>query len=101
MDSSIPGLECKIADLGNACWVSHHYTEDIQTRQDISQLYSHWLLIIRASIIIDGSHLSLCHKESQETPPKGYFVPKPQMALGAQDGSLWHKLDGVSTLFQH
>ena len=26
-------LECKIADLGNACWVDHHYTEDIQTRQ--------------------------------------------------------------------
>ena len=29
----VPDLECKIADLGNACWVSHHYTEDIQTRQ--------------------------------------------------------------------
>jgi len=26
-------LQCKIADLGNACWVDHHYTEDIQTRQ--------------------------------------------------------------------
>lgn len=23
----------KIADLGNACWVDHHYTNDIQTRQ--------------------------------------------------------------------
>jgi len=23
----------KIADLGNACWVTHHFTEDIQTRQ--------------------------------------------------------------------
>jgi len=23
----------KIADLGNACWVHHHFTEDIQTRQ--------------------------------------------------------------------
>ena len=29
----VPDLKCKIADLGNACWVSHHYTEDIQTRQ--------------------------------------------------------------------
>merc|ERR1712137_82631 len=29
----VPELECKIADLGNACWVDHHYTEDIQTRQ--------------------------------------------------------------------
>ncbi len=23
----------KIADLGNACWTSHHFTNDIQTRQ--------------------------------------------------------------------
>lgn len=23
----------KIADLGNACWVGHHFTNDIQTRQ--------------------------------------------------------------------
>merc|ERR1719422_2002365 len=28
-----PDLQVKIADLGNACWVTHHYTEDIQTRQ--------------------------------------------------------------------
>merc|ERR1712192_122795 len=28
-----PNLEVKIADLGNACWVHHHFTEDIQTRQ--------------------------------------------------------------------
>ncbi|XP_040566242.1 uncharacterized protein [Lepeophtheirus salmonis] len=26
-------LQVKIADLGNACWVNHHFTEDIQTRQ--------------------------------------------------------------------
>lgn len=26
-------LEVKIADLGNACWVDKHFTEDIQTRQ--------------------------------------------------------------------
>lgn len=26
-------LEVKIADLGNACWVHKHFTEDIQTRQ--------------------------------------------------------------------
>jgi len=28
-----PNLEVKIADLGNACWIDHHFTEDIQTRQ--------------------------------------------------------------------
>lgn len=28
-----PALTVKIADLGNACWVHHHFTEDIQTRQ--------------------------------------------------------------------
>ena len=28
-----PDLQVKIADLGNACWMTHHFTEDIQTRQ--------------------------------------------------------------------
>ncbi|KAF8333935.1 kinase-like domain-containing protein [Cantharellus anzutake] len=34
--SSIEAMEritVKIADLGNACWVDHHFTDDIQTRQ--------------------------------------------------------------------
>jgi serine/threonine protein kinase len=26
-------ITVKIADLGNACWVGHHFTNDIQTRQ--------------------------------------------------------------------
>ncbi|PHH49626.1 Protein kinase dsk1 [Ceratocystis fimbriata CBS 114723] len=26
-------ISVKIADLGNACWVDHHFTNDIQTRQ--------------------------------------------------------------------
>ncbi|KAJ3411941.1 serine/threonine protein kinase, CMGC group [Chytridiales sp. JEL 0842] len=26
-------IRVKIADLGNACWVQHHFTSDIQTRQ--------------------------------------------------------------------
>lgn len=26
-------VNVKIADLGNACWVNHHFTDDIQTRQ--------------------------------------------------------------------
>ncbi|CAJ0578609.1 unnamed protein product, partial [Mesorhabditis spiculigera] len=26
-------IDVKLADLGNACWVHHHFTEDIQTRQ--------------------------------------------------------------------
>ena len=26
-------ITVKIADLGNACWVNHHFTNDIQTRQ--------------------------------------------------------------------
>jgi len=29
----VEDLRVKIADLGNACWVQHHFTEDIQTRQ--------------------------------------------------------------------
>lgn len=30
---SMDDIKIKIADLGNACWVNHHFTEDIQTRQ--------------------------------------------------------------------
>ncbi len=26
-------IKVKIADLGNSCWISHHFTNDIQTRQ--------------------------------------------------------------------
>ncbi|RWS31943.1 SRSF protein kinase 2-like protein, partial [Leptotrombidium deliense] len=26
-------INVKVADLGNACWIHHHFTEDIQTRQ--------------------------------------------------------------------
>lgn len=29
----VTDFEVKIADLGNACWVDKHFTEDIQTRQ--------------------------------------------------------------------
>lgn len=34
MDDAIGEIiTVKIADLGNACWVNHHFTNDIQTRQ--------------------------------------------------------------------
>ncbi|KAI9317767.1 kinase-like domain-containing protein [Dichotomocladium elegans] len=29
----LENIKIKIADLGNACWVNYHFTEDIQTRQ--------------------------------------------------------------------
>ncbi|KAF9913768.1 serine/threonine protein kinase, CMGC group, partial [Lobosporangium transversale] len=29
----LPTITVKIADLGNACWEDHHFTNDIQTRQ--------------------------------------------------------------------
>ncbi|CAI6340008.1 unnamed protein product [Periconia digitata] len=32
-DVAFEKISVKIADLGNACWVSHHFTNDIQTRQ--------------------------------------------------------------------
>merc|ERR1719382_1156510 len=28
-----PGVAYKVADLGNACWVERHFSDDIQTRQ--------------------------------------------------------------------
>jgi len=34
IDSKTPSnIVCKIVDLGNACWVEEHFSEDIQTRQ--------------------------------------------------------------------
>lgn len=30
---AVDTISVKIADLGNACWVGHHFTNDIQTRQ--------------------------------------------------------------------
>jgi serine/threonine-protein kinase SRPK3 len=32
-DMAFDTISVKIADLGNACWVGHHFTNDIQTRQ--------------------------------------------------------------------
>lgn len=32
-DMMFDTISVKIADLGNACWVGHHFTNDIQTRQ--------------------------------------------------------------------
>ena len=32
-EDGIEQISVKIADLGNACWVGHHFTNDIQTRQ--------------------------------------------------------------------
>lgn len=33
IDGAMDLISVKIADLGNACWVGHHFTNDIQTRQ--------------------------------------------------------------------
>lgn len=33
IDMAMDTISVKIADLGNACWVGHHFTNDIQTRQ--------------------------------------------------------------------
>lgn len=33
INTAMDTISVKIADLGNACWVSHHFTNDIQTRQ--------------------------------------------------------------------
>ena len=33
IDQAMDTISVKIADLGNACWVGHHFTNDIQTRQ--------------------------------------------------------------------
>jgi hypothetical protein len=54
-----PDLTVKIADLGNACWVHHHFTEDIQTRQyrwvlhlTISQYFIYYFVVLYLTHII-------------------------------------------------
>jgi hypothetical protein len=32
-EQHIADTECKVVDLGNACWIHKHFSEDIQTRQ--------------------------------------------------------------------
>lgn len=32
VEEKVMGMECKIVDFGNACWVDKHFTEEIQTR---------------------------------------------------------------------
>lgn len=33
MTMKYASLNVKLADLGNACWIDHHFSADIQTRQ--------------------------------------------------------------------
>jgi len=33
LEERLLGIECKIVDFGNACWVDKHFTQEIQTRQ--------------------------------------------------------------------
>ena len=33
MGERLAGVDSKLVDFGNACWVQRHFTEDIQTRQ--------------------------------------------------------------------
>lgn len=46
-------LQVKIADLGNACWVHKHFTEDIQTRQYRSLEVSYCTLNLYSVLIKD------------------------------------------------
>lgn len=77
-------ISVKIADLGNACWTSHHFTNDIQTRQyrspevilgskwgastdvwsmaamvrsTISSLSLHYLIVLQVFELITGDYL--------------------------------------------
>lgn len=33
LEERLLGMECKIVDFGNACWIDKHFTQEIQTRQ--------------------------------------------------------------------
>ena len=84
-------ISVKIADLGNACWVGHHFTNDIQTRQYRSPeviLGSKWgastdvwsmaamvrLAMIRAVEMLTILDLRIDHRRLPLRPPIGYQV---------------------------
>ncbi len=33
LEERLLAAQCKIVDFGNGCWISKHFTDDIQTRQ--------------------------------------------------------------------
>ena len=65
-DISLETISVKIADLGNACWVGHHFTNDIQTRQYRSPeviLGSKW----GASTDVWSMAAMVCHFDSVDS----------------------------------
>ena len=56
-----PDLTVKIADLGNACWVHHHFTEEIQTRQYRSlEVKHHPVVFVSLTVgVLKGLDLTL------------------------------------------
>lgn len=62
--ATLERITVKIADLGNACWVDHHFTNDIQTRQYRCPeiiLGTRWgpsVDIWSAAALVSGHHLT-------------------------------------------
>merc|ERR1712152_72841 len=57
-----PNLRVKIADLGNACWVSHHFTEDI------------WSLACMAFELATGDYLFEPHSGEEYTRDEDHLA---------------------------
>lgn len=62
-------ISVKIADLGNACWVGHHFTNDIQTRQ------------YRSPEVILGAKWGASTDVWSMAAMVGFFVPQEECIL--------------------
>jgi len=49
LEERLLGMECKIVDFGNACWIDKHFTQEIQTRQYRAPEVWHFLYMFRPS----------------------------------------------------
>ncbi|ODA84217.1 hypothetical protein RJ55_02735 [Drechmeria coniospora] len=64
-------ISVKIADLGNACWTNHHFTNDIQTRQ-----YRSPEVILGAKWGASTDVWSMASMVRALCPPSGYPLPR-------------------------
>lgn len=94
-------VKIKIADLGNACWVNHHFTEDIQTRQYRSPeviLGSRWdagadiwslACMVRIIVKLRKHNANLCLQIFELLTGNYLFDPQKGSRFNRDDGMVW------------
>ncbi|XP_044765761.1 SRSF protein kinase 3-like isoform X2 [Coccinella septempunctata] len=88
-----PNIEVKIADLGNACWDDHHFTNEIQTKQ-----YRALEVILDAGYSFPADIWSLGCVAFELATGEYLFNPKRYQRCSATADHLtliWEVLDGI------